>query len=88
MSSKETNLSTSTPYASYDSSVFRESNLPAVPYCRRVVETKSRQNRTLIQAVCKVTSAPAHFWDRGARWFVVSLYVLEKLGDELERFSE
>ena len=24
----------------------------------------------LIQAVCKITSAPAHFWDRGARWFV------------------
>ena len=44
--SKETNLRTSTPYASYDSSVFQESNLTAAPYCRRVVETKSRQNRT------------------------------------------
>ena len=44
--SKETKLRTSTPYASYDSSVFQESNLLAVPYCRRVVETKSRQNRT------------------------------------------
>ena len=44
--SKETNLRTSTPYASYDSSVFQESNLSAAPYCRRVVETKSRQNRT------------------------------------------
>ena len=44
--SKEINLRTSIPYASYDSSVFQESNLPAAPYCRRVVETKSRQNRT------------------------------------------
>ena len=44
--SKETNLRTTTPYASYDSSVFQENNLPAAPYCRRVVETKYRQNRT------------------------------------------
>ena len=38
---------TSTPYVSYDSSVFQDSNLLAAPYCRRVVETKSRQNRTV-----------------------------------------
>ena len=44
--SKKENLRTSTPYASYDSSVFQESNLSAAPYCRRIVETKSRQNRT------------------------------------------
>ena len=44
--SKKENLWTSTPYASYDSSVFQESNLSAAPYCRRVLETKSRQNRT------------------------------------------
>ena len=36
-----------TLYASYDSSVLQESDLPAAPYCRRVVEIKSRQNRTL-----------------------------------------
>ena len=34
----------STPYVSYDSSIFWR--LLAAPYCRRVVETKSRQNRT------------------------------------------
>ena len=46
-SAEETNFKKSTtPYASYDSSVFQTSNLPAAPYCRRVVETKSRQNRT------------------------------------------
>ena len=28
------------------SSVFQERNLPATPFCRRVVETKSRQNKT------------------------------------------
>ena len=44
--SKKKNLRTSTPYVSYDSSVFQKSNLPAAPYSRRVVETKSRQNRT------------------------------------------
>ena len=44
--SKETDLRTLTMYVSYGSSVFRKSNLPAVPYCGRVVETKSRQNRT------------------------------------------
>ena len=35
---------TSTPYVSYNSSSFWR--LLAAPYCRRVVETKSRQNRT------------------------------------------
>ena len=39
-----------------------------------------RQNRCkigrLIQAVRKVVSAPARFWDRGVRWIVVKLYGL------------
>ena len=40
---KETSISS----ASYDSSsVFQERNLSATPYCRRVLDTKSRQNRT------------------------------------------
>ena len=76
--SKDTNLRTSTPYAS-------ESNLPTAPYCWRV---NPDNIGFLIQAIRKVTSAPAHFWDCGARWFVVRLYMLEKLGDELQRFSE
>ena len=45
--SKNENVRTSTPYASYDSSVFQQSNLSAAPYCQGVLETKSRQNRTL-----------------------------------------
>ena len=41
------NLWISVPPASYDSSsVFQERNLSATPYCRRVVDTKSMQNRT------------------------------------------
>ena len=42
----------------------------------------------LIQAVRKVTSAPAHFWDRGARWFVVRLYGLGQLVTSCGVFSE
>ena len=44
---KAENSRTSIPSASYDSSsVFQERNLSATPYCRRVVDTKSGQNRT------------------------------------------
>ena len=45
--SKETNLWTSTPPAWYDDSSFRRSKLHAAPSCQRVIETKSRQNKTL-----------------------------------------
>ena len=44
--SKKKNLRPLTPYVPYDSSVFQKSNLPAAPFCQRVVETKSRQNMT------------------------------------------
>ena len=44
---KAENSRTSIPSASHDSSsVFQERNLSATPYCRRVVDTKSGQNRT------------------------------------------
>ena len=80
---------TSISSASYDSSsVFQERNLSATPYCRRVVDTKSRQNRILTQAVHEVASAPAHFWDRGARWFVARLYGLGQLVTSCSVFSE
>ena len=51
-STEETDLEAKTSWtsfssASYDSSsVFQERNLSATPDCRRVVDTKSRQNRT------------------------------------------
>ena len=81
--SKEKNIRTSTPYVSYDSNVFQESNPSAAPLCRRVVETNPGKIGRLFQAVRKVSPAPARFWDRGARWFVVRLYVLEQPGEEL-----
>ena len=34
----------------------------------------------------KVVSASARFWERGARCFVVRLYVLERLGEAAEFF--
>ena len=44
---KAENSRISIPSASYDSSSnFQERNLSALPYCRRVVDTKSGQNRT------------------------------------------
>ena len=44
--SKETNLWISTPPAWYDESSFWRSKVLAAPSCRRVIETKSMQNRT------------------------------------------
>ena len=34
-----------------------------------------------IEAVLKVVSAPARYWDRGARCLMVRLYVLERLSE-------
>ena len=75
--------------ASYDSSsVFQERNLSASPYCRRVVTQSPGKIGLLIQAVREVTSTPTHFWDRGARWFVVRLYGLGRLVTSCSIFSE
>ena len=41
----------------------------------------------LIQAVHEVTSAPAHFWDRGTRWVVARLYGLGQLVTSCSVFS-
>ena len=84
--SKKEKIWTSTPYASYNNSVFQESNLSAAPYCRRVLETKSRQNRTFDPGGLQGHLRACPFRDCGARWFVVRLYVLEQPGDELQRF--
>ena len=76
---KAENSRTSIPSASYDSSsVFQERNLSATPYCRRVVDTKSGQNRIFDPGGSQVTSAPARFRDRGARWFVERLRQLKQ----------
>ena len=76
---KAKNSWTSIPSASYNSSsVFQERNLSATPYCRRIVDTKSDKIGRLIQVVLEVTSAPARFGDRGARWFVARFEGLEQ----------
>ena len=41
----------------------------------------------LIQAVLAVTSTPARFWDRGARWFVERFDGLEQLETSCSIFS-
>ena len=47
-STEETNSKKAlTPYVSYDSIFSRKNNLPATPSCRRVIETKSGENRML-----------------------------------------
>ena len=47
VSTEETNCKkTSTPYVSHDSSFFQKNNLHAASSCRRVIETKSGENRT------------------------------------------
>ena len=78
-STEEANLWTSVPSAWYDSS-FRRNKLLAAPSCRMVIQTKNQSEiGCLIQVVLKVVSAPARFWGRGARCFVVRLCVLERL---------
>ena len=42
----------------------------------------------LIQAVLEVTSAPARFWDSGARWFAARFYGLGQLEMSCSIFSE
>ena len=42
----------------------------------------------LIQAVLEIASAPARFWDRGARWFVVRVYGLGQLETSFSVFSD
>ena len=55
-----------------DSTFFWKNNLPVAPCHRRKIGC-------LVQAVLKVVSASARFWKRGARFFLVRLYVLERL---------
>ena len=58
----------------------------------RIAEGSLTQNpgkiEPLVQAVLKVTSAPARFWDRGARWFVARFYGLRQLEKSYSVFSD
>ena len=76
----------STPYASYDSSVFHESNLFAAPYCRRVVETKSRQNRTYDPGGSQGHLRPCPFLGSWRALVCGEVIGARAAGDELQRF--
>ena len=78
----------STPYALHDSSsVFQERNLSATPYCRRVVDTKSGQNRTFDPGGSRGHLRACPFWDRSARWFVARFDGLGQLEQSCSVFS-
>ena len=66
---KETQLWASLPSACDDSS-FRRNKLLAAPSCKRVIETKSGQNRTFDLGGSQGRLHACPFWDRGARCFV------------------
>ena len=92
-STEETNLKaknswTSVPFALYDSSsVFQERNRLLLHTAGGSLTQNPGKIGPLIQAVLEVTSAPARFWNRGARWFVARIYGLGQLaGDELQCF--
>ena len=72
--SKKKNLWTSSPSARYDSSFWK---LLATPSGLRVFETKPMQNKTFNPGGSR--GRLSAFWDRGARCFLVRLYVLEQL---------
>ena len=85
--SKKENVWTSTPYVSYDSSVFREGNLSAAPYCRRVGETKPRKNRTFDPGG---SQGPLHACPFLGSWRVLvcgDVIRTGAAGDELQRFT-
>ena len=84
--SKIENLLTSTPYASYDSSVFQKSNLSAAPYCRRVVETKSRQNRTFDSGGSQGHLRACPFSGSWCSLVCSEVIRAGAAGDELQRF--
>ena len=83
--SKERTL---TPYISYGSSVFQKSYLPAAPYSRRVVETKSRQNRTFDSGGSQGHFHACPFLGSWRAFVCGEVMHAGAAGDEPQRFSE
>ena len=77
---------TSTPYVSYNSSSFWR--LLAAPYCRRVVETKSRQNRTFDPGGSQNHLRACLFLEPWHALVLVRLYGLGQLVTSCSVFSE
>ena len=71
---EEKYLRTSTPSASYESSFWRNYLLAALS-CRRVIETKSGQNRMLDPGGSEGRRCAARFWERGSCCFMRRLCV-------------
>ena len=78
----------STPYVSYDSSAFHGSNLLAAPYCRRVVETKSRQNGTFHPGGSQGHLRACPFLKSWRALVCGEVIRAGAAGDELQRLSE
>ena len=88
-STEETDLEpnckkTWTPYASFDSSSFWR--LLAAPYCRRVVDTKSRQNRTFDQGVSRGHLRACPFLGPWRALVCGEVIRAGAAGEELQRF--
>ena len=80
---------TSVPSASYDSnSVFQERNLSATPYCRRVVDKKSRQNRTFDPSGSRGHLRACPFLGSWRALVCGEVIRAGAAGDELQRFLE
>ena len=74
---KETNLWTLVPSAC-TTAVSGEINCLLLPPAGGLWRQNRCKIERSIQVVLKVVSAPVHFWDRGARYFMVRLCVLER----------
>ena len=82
--SKERSSWTSIPSASYDSSLFFR--LLAAPYCYRVVETKSRQNRTFDPDGSRGHLRACPFWGSWRPLVCGEVIRAGAAGDELQCF--
>ena len=81
------NLCISVPPASHDSSsVFQERNLSATPYCRRVVDTKSMQNRTFDPGGLQGHLRACPFLGPWRALVCVKILRAGAAGEELQRF--
>ena len=92
-STEETDLEASCkkisiPSASYDSSssVFQERNLSATPYYRRVIDTKSRQNRTFDPGGSRGHLRACPFLGSWRALVCGEVIQAGAAGDELQRF--
>ena len=88
-STEETDLEpnckkTSTPYASFDSNSFWR--LLAAPYCRRVVDTKYRQNRTFDPGGSQGHLRACPFLGSLRALVCGEVFRAEAAGEELQRF--